>query len=614
MSVFHNRASSSAADRLIRDQKQQEKVAQLWIFIGCVLGFLTLTNLLCTLLSYIRERSPARPSLEEHTTDKEKLASGATPNFWMRCVTALTTAYKIFSFRLVVPIGFGGSLLFSEMTFICVYIASLFIWLLVDTRDLFVMFYEDRAAHLASCQLPLIVALAGKNNIISFLTGVGHEKLNILHRAASRTILILLWFHALNRILNGLPPQFDFTHDWVVAGAVGLGALTLAAVLSLGPVRKAAFELFLFSHLILIFVFLVAGFYHARSPGFGNYIWPALMLWVLDRVSRAARVIWNNRLWVMRESTYSSASIELVSSDTIRLTLTRRFRWRPGQHAYIILPSISRLPFEAHPFTIASIPAQSRTGNDTSSGDSTVVFLIRGRTGMTARLRRFAGRENNSTITIPALVDGPYGCPPDLLMYSTSVLIAGGSGVSYTLPLLLNLLRSRSDGSGQVRRIVFLWAIRETEHLEWISKILSDALEPIPPTLSVEPRIYITGSKAPTFPPLSMKPTTPTGQIATTELSSSSSVNNSNPEIVEEEKSTDLPAYSLLKIIHGRPSIRKVLHDEISASTGSVSVDVAGPASLSESVRKALSTGVASPQAAFRGMPSVTLHVEKFGM
>ena len=28
-------------------------------------------------------------------------------------------------------------------------------------------FYEDRAAHFASCQLPLIVALAGKNNVIS---------------------------------------------------------------------------------------------------------------------------------------------------------------------------------------------------------------------------------------------------------------------------------------------------------------------------------------------------------------------------------------------------------------------------------------------------------------
>lgn len=29
------------------------------------------------------------------------------------------------------------------------------------------MFYEDRAALMASSQLPLVVALAGKNNVIS---------------------------------------------------------------------------------------------------------------------------------------------------------------------------------------------------------------------------------------------------------------------------------------------------------------------------------------------------------------------------------------------------------------------------------------------------------------
>ena len=50
---------------------------------------------------------------------------------------------------------------------------------ILDARtahDLDVKFYEDRAAHFAAAQLPLIVALAGKNNLISFLVGIGHEK------------------------------------------------------------------------------------------------------------------------------------------------------------------------------------------------------------------------------------------------------------------------------------------------------------------------------------------------------------------------------------------------------------------------------------------------------
>lgn len=111
------------------------------------------------------------------------------------------------------------------------------------------------------------------------------------------------------------------------------------------------------------------------------------------------------------------------------------------------------------------------------------------------------------------------------------------------------------------------------EHLEWILKILSDALEAIPSMLSIEPRIYITGSKAPTLPLLPIASST---QAPST---TSPSTNTSNPNIEEEEK-PGLPAYSALKIIHGRPSIPKLLHNEISVSSGSVSVD--GASSLPE--------------------------------
>ncbi len=41
---------------------------------------------------------------------------------------------------------------------------------------------------------------------------------------------------------------------------------------------------------------------------------------------------------------------------------------------------------------------------------------------------------------------------------------------------------------------------------------------------------------------------------------------------------------------------------------------VAGPSSLSDSVRRALRSGVASPRAALSGVSPVTLHVENFGM
>ena len=127
------------------------------------------------------------------------------------------------------------------------------------------------------------------------------------------------------------------------------------------------------------------------------------------------------------------ASVELLTSDTVKLTLRRQMTWSAGQHAYVILPSVSKLPTEAHPFTIASIP-------QSIDGSSELVFLIRAQGGFTARLRELATRKGAPS-SVPAYIDGPYGNPPDLKGFSTCVLIAGGSGISYTLPLFLDIVR-----------------------------------------------------------------------------------------------------------------------------------------------------------------------------
>lgn len=188
-------------------------------------------------------------------------------------------------------------------------------------------------------------------------------------------------------------------------------------------------------------IFLVGGLLHAREPGlvycdsnsrplityhfvrFGSYIWPAILLWGLDRTLRLVRLIFNNGIWKLGDGK-ESATVELLSSDTIRLTIRRRMHWRAGQHAYIILPSISRLPTEAHPFSIASIPyfVDGKTSNKMKE----VQFLIRARSGFTKKLREFAAAEKGPR-HVSAYIDGPYGNPPDLKQFSTCVLIAGTS-------------------------------------------------------------------------------------------------------------------------------------------------------------------------------------------
>lgn len=124
------------------------------------------------------------------------------------------------------------------------------------------------------------------------------------------------------------------------------------------------------------------------------------------------------------------ATAEVLSEHFIRLRMRRpaHFHWSPGQTAYLILPGVSTLPFEAHPFTIASIDSTLLSSDDPEkNGDASgsywkeLVFLIQAREGFTKRLKESALEGK----PVKVFVDGPYGTSPDLGKYDTSVLVAG---------------------------------------------------------------------------------------------------------------------------------------------------------------------------------------------
>lgn len=211
---------------------------------------------------------------------------------------------------------------------------------------------------------------------------------------------------------------------------------------------------------------------------FDNYIWPSFIIWGLDRLIRGIRlVVFNHSYFNFFKSGSGvlDAKVELLSEHFVRLTLKRppHFHWSPGQTGYLITPGVSTLPFEAHPFTIASYDSSSdpkpptlgeKPGDSLTEGPQgnldegalaywkELVFLINVREGYTRRLGDIAARKGS----IKAFVDGPYGPSPDLSQFDTSVFIAGksllsvtpvitltiwpsgGSGVSYTLPVFIH--------------------------------------------------------------------------------------------------------------------------------------------------------------------------------
>ena len=74
------------------------------------------------------------------------------------------------------------------------------------------------------------------------------------------------------------------------------------------------------------------------------------------------------------------------------------------------------------------------------------------------------GKESGPS-TVMVMLDGPYGgCSIDLGEYETVLLVAGGSGVTFTLALLDDLVGRIVSlgriGGERTRRIEFAWCIR----------------------------------------------------------------------------------------------------------------------------------------------------------
>lgn len=207
------RSSSTPEDRRIKALQQEEYVRDLWITLGSVLAFLIVVRIIWLLIGLVYpSKAKPRPSQTSEKSQGDVQPGRNGRISWRRAPIALVAMFRIIAFRLHIPIGPRLTASVSELAFISGYIAVIFALLFINSKfcvcfcganvDQYVahglssFWYEDRAAHYASSQLPLIVALAGKNNIISckdlsvfstirailnqyattVCTGIGHEK------------------------------------------------------------------------------------------------------------------------------------------------------------------------------------------------------------------------------------------------------------------------------------------------------------------------------------------------------------------------------------------------------------------------------------------------------
>ncbi|KDQ51857.1 hypothetical protein JAAARDRAFT_198731 [Jaapia argillacea MUCL 33604] len=663
-------------DRALRKYRTQEYPKEIWYLIAAfifIISFSRFFTLLvrnaCRLLRASASKFEGPSGGDAEYGQELPKSPSRRPALSIRSLlVALVNFYRIIVFRTTIPIGKSYTLNLAEVVVTAVYITALFTWSFVNCmspsfhlnpsnpspspspyyadsirlgttssgRKLDISFWANRTGTIATSQFPLITALGTKNNIITLLTGVTHDQLNYLHRMSSRVVFVLLWIHAGARFDLGISGE-EWLTLWMRGGMFALVGLSVLCIVSIRPIRAAQYESFFYTHFALVLLFLIGGYYHTKKFNYHSYIWPSFLIWGLDRFVRMLRMAFfalSSKF--LLSSTSAESSVSLLSPHLIRLQIPRPsgFHWSPGQSAYLVLPGISTLPFEAHPFSIASTDdscytpkVRSGSGGDDNGDEKKVqnvdglngefvgklVFLINGRQGLTKRLLDVA-REGGE-VKVKVLVDGPYGNSPDLRDYETIVLVAGGSGVANCLPLFLDVVSRGREGSNICRRVVFVWAIRDQSHIDWVASALTQALTDAPSSLQIAVRINVTG--APTEPPPSAPDAWEDDSIHDVPSSLESRI--PDPSQVEKSKSKNSLAPSLLElpcvsIGRGRPDLKSMLGEEVECAEGRMFVNVCGSQGISRAVRAALRANpFGGESGVMRGGPSVTLHVESFG-
>lgn len=123
-----------------------------------------------------------------------------------------------------------------------------------------------RSGWLALACLPFVFATAGKSNLITLVTGISHEKLQVFHRWIAYAFFVCSLLHTFpfiihDREVGGLHESWNGSlFYWT--GVVALLAQAYLTFASISPLRNMAYEWFKFSHFLAALIFVLFLFFH----------------------------------------------------------------------------------------------------------------------------------------------------------------------------------------------------------------------------------------------------------------------------------------------------------------------------------------------------------------
>ncbi|KAI0635390.1 iron reductase [Trametes polyzona] len=442
-----------------------------------------------------------------------------------------------------------------------------------------------RAGFVATSQIPIVIALGTKNNVVGMLIGFGYERLNYLHRFAGRMLVLTANVHAIGYFYSWSSAGTFKTHiakpdmQWAL---VALIATDMLLLLSSDLFRQKFYNsIFIPSHVISVILFLVAVCFHV--PFAVPYVLVAVGFYGYDRLMRLLK----SRVSMARLRPLPDLGMTRVEIPAINAG------WRAGQHVRLRVLSLGmgfRGWAEAHPFTIASV---SRS----PSGEG-LVLMCKKAGDWTNRLYELAqradyGEANGVGSNVQVVVEGPYGGPGHAIFgsFSGAMFVAGGSGITFALAAVQDLMKKDLEFKSRVRAIELVWSVQDPAALQPLIPLFSTLLAQSRNAYA-NLRISVFYTRAPSSPEAVKAYRLPPGLTL-------SPMRPKLPGILSGVVDRSVALFS-----GGKERRRGG-----STLTG-VIVGVCGPASLGDEVRKAVAEFPAKRRKAVGG---IELHEEAFG-
>ncbi|KAF1942954.1 hypothetical protein EJ02DRAFT_443725 [Clathrospora elynae] len=426
---------------------------------------------------------------------------------------------------------------------------------------------RGRSGTLAALNLIPTVLFALRNNPLITLLQVSYDDFNLFHRWAARITIAEAIVHTVSWMYNtahsagwavvmsGL--RTEGSYGW---GMVATACFTFIGIQAWSPIRHAFYETFLNIHRLCAMAALIGLYKHLEIHSLPQVPWVQLVFvfWAAEWFFRGVSILYYGFSLKKR----SSITVEAMPGEAVRLTINMVREWtpRPGCHVHMWMPALAL--WTSHPFSVAWAATLTPDSKEMSlpvleddvlmahgrpQKSRQISLVCRARTGLTRKMYERACNSPNEQFTTWGFIEGPYGGHHSLDSYGTTVLFAGGVGITHQVMYLKHLVNGFNNGTIATQKIVLIWTVPSSECLEWVRPWMDEVLRTKSRKQCLRIKLFISRPK---------------GRV--------------------ESSSETVKMYS------GRPNMTALIEEEVKNRVGAMAITVCASGGMADGVRAAV--------------------------